>query len=85
MKQQQLKLLATLITEPLGQDLTLAVDVSVCWIRRFEEGPMFQMINEEKPTAYDRKMLWVKVGLFIVLIAALGGVVYFFATTPFGK
>lgn len=46
---------------------------------------MFQMINEEKPTAEDRKMLWVKVGLFIVLIAALGGVVYFFATTPFGK
>ena len=46
---------------------------------------MFQMINEEKPTAEDRKMLWIKVGLFIVLFGALGGVVYFFATTPFGK
>ena len=50
-----------------------------------QEGPMFQMINEEKPSAEDRKMLWVKVGLFIVLCGALGGVVYFFATTPFGK
>ena len=46
---------------------------------------MFQMINEEKPTAEDRKMLWVKVGLFIVLCGALGGVVYFFAMTPYGK
>jgi len=46
---------------------------------------MFQMINEDKPTAEDRKMLWVKVGLFVVLSAALGGVVYFFATTPFGR
>jgi hypothetical protein len=46
---------------------------------------MFQMINDEKPTAEDRKMLWFKVGLFFVLAAALGGVVYFFATTPFGK
>ena len=46
---------------------------------------MFQMINEEKPTAEDRKMMWVKVGLFIVLIAVFGGVVYFFATVPFGK
>jgi len=46
---------------------------------------MFQMINDEKPTAEDRKMLWVKVGLFVVLFAALGGVVYFFAFTPFGK
>jgi hypothetical protein len=46
---------------------------------------MFQMINEEKPTAEDRKMLWIKVGLFVVFIAVLGGVVYFFATVPFGK
>ena len=79
------KLPATPLTEPQGQSQTLAVDVSVCWIRRYVEGPMFQMINEEKPTAEDRKMLWVKVGLFIVLIAALGGVVYFFAMTPYGK
>jgi len=46
---------------------------------------MFQMINDEKPNAEDRKMMWVKVGLFIVLIVALGGVVYFFATVPFGR
>ena len=46
---------------------------------------MFQMINEEKPTAEDRKMMWVKVGLFIFFSAVLGGVVYFFATVPYGK
>lgn len=46
---------------------------------------MFQMINEEKPTAEDRKMLWVKVAIFIAGIGVLGGVVYFFAFVPFGK
>ena len=46
---------------------------------------MFQMINEEKPTAEDRKMMWIKVGLFIVLFAAFGSVIYFFAFVPFGK
>ncbi len=46
---------------------------------------MFQMINDEKPTAEDRKLFWVKIGMFIVLFAALGGVVYFFAFVPWGK
>lgn len=40
---------------------------------------MFQMINDEKPTAADRKMLWVKVGMFIASAAAFSGVIYFFA------
>ncbi|MCL5005689.1 MAG: hypothetical protein M1404_04075 [Acidobacteria bacterium] len=46
---------------------------------------MFQMIDDEKPTAEDRKMLWVKAGIFIVGLAILGGVVYFFAFVPWGK
>ncbi len=37
---------------------------------------MFQMINEEKASPEDRKMLWVKVGVFVVGLAALGGVLY---------
>ena len=37
---------------------------------------MFQMIDDQKPTAEDRKMIWVKIGVFLVLFAALGGVVY---------
>lgn len=41
---------------------------------------MFQMINEEKPSAEDRKLFWVKVGAFIVALAAFGGVIYFFAS-----
>jgi hypothetical protein len=46
---------------------------------------MFQMINDEKPTAEDRKLVWVKVGMFVVLIAALGGVIYFFAFVPWAR
>ncbi len=46
---------------------------------------MFQMIDDEKPTAQDRKLIWVKVGMFLVLVAALGGVVYFFAFVPWGR
>jgi hypothetical protein len=53
--------------------------------KREQEGTMFQMINEEKHTAEDRKMMWVKVAIFIVGIGVLGGVVYFFAFVPFGK
>ncbi len=40
---------------------------------------MFQMINEEKPSAEERKLFWVKVGAFIVALAAFSGVIYFFA------
>jgi len=44
---------------------------------------MFQMVDEEKPTAGDKKMFWFKVGVFVVALAALGGVVYFFAFVPY--
>ncbi len=44
---------------------------------------MFQMIDEERPTAEDRKLFWIKVGAFIVVMAALGGVLYFFAFVPY--
>lgn len=50
---------------------------------RPEEVFMFQMIDEEKPSAEDRKMLLIKIGAFIVALAALGGVIYFFAFTPY--
>jgi hypothetical protein len=63
----------------------LAVNLFVRWSRREEEGPMFQMIDDQKPTAEDRRMTWVKVGVFLVMVAALGGVVYFFAFVPWGK
>ena len=47
------------------------------------EGAMFQMVDEEKPSAADRKMFWFKVGAFIVALAAVGGMVYFFAVVPY--
>lgn len=40
---------------------------------------MFEMLNEEKPDAETRKMFWMKVGIFVVALAAMGGVIYFFA------
>jgi hypothetical protein len=44
---------------------------------------MFQMIGEESDEPRDRKMLLIKIGAFIVALAALGGVVYFFAFVPY--
>ena len=44
---------------------------------------MFQMIDEGKPTAEDKKLFWFKVGAFVVALAAVGGVVYFFAVVPY--
>ena len=44
---------------------------------------MFQMIDEAKPNAEDRKLFWYKVGAFIVACAAFGGVIYFFAFVPY--
>lgn len=44
---------------------------------------MFEMLNEEKPDAEARKTFWVKVGCFVVAIAALGGVIYFFGFLPY--
>lgn len=46
---------------------------------------MFQMINEEKPTAEDRKMLWVKVAMFIVGVGAVGGFVYLLTVSSYFK
>ena len=44
---------------------------------------MFQMIDEGKPTAEDRKLFWFKVAAFIAALAAFGGVIYFFAFVPY--
>ena len=68
-----------------GVEGTPAVNLVAYFSWRKEEAPMFQMIDEERPSAEDRKMVWMKVGLFIVLVAALGGVVYFFAFVPWAK
>ena len=37
---------------------------------------MFQMINESSAEPRDRKMLLYKVGMFIVVLAAVGGIVF---------
>jgi hypothetical protein len=47
------------------------------------EVAMFEMLNEEQPDAETRKMFWVKVGFFVVALAALGGVIYFFGFLPY--
>jgi flagellar basal body-associated protein FliL len=46
---------------------------------------VFQMINQTPEEPGDRKMLLVKIGMFIVALAALGGVVYFFAFVSMGN
>lgn len=38
---------------------------------------MFEMLNEEKRTSEDRKLFFVKVGVFLVACAAMAGVFYF--------
>ena len=40
---------------------------------------MFEMINEEKVEPQNRKQLLLKIGAFVVVLAALGGVFYLFA------
>jgi cell division septal protein FtsQ len=40
---------------------------------------MFEMINAAKAEPQDRKMLLVKIGATIAVLAALTGIVYFFA------
>jgi cell division septal protein FtsQ len=44
---------------------------------------MFQMINQTHEEPGDRMLLLLKIGMFIVALAALGGVVYFFAFTSY--
>ena len=46
---------------------------------------MFQMVNEDKLEPQDRKMILVKVGAFLVALAALGGVIYFFAFVSYSS
>ncbi len=40
---------------------------------------MFQMINEEKASAEDQKIFWLKLALGVVAMACLVGLGYFFA------
>ncbi len=44
---------------------------------------MFQMIDEEKPTADSRRMLIYKVGAFVAAIGALGIITYLLATSHY--
>jgi len=46
---------------------------------------MFQMIDEEKPSPEDRKVFLYKIAAFVVAMAVLGGVVYFFAFVPWSN
>jgi hypothetical protein len=46
---------------------------------------MFQMIDEARADTDDRKMVLFKVGAFIVALAALGGIVYFFAFVSYSS
>ncbi len=46
---------------------------------------MFQMIDEEKPSEQDRKMLFYKVGVFIAAMGTLGAVLYFLVTSHYLK
>ncbi len=46
-------------------------------LRRGEEVPVFQMIDEEK-VPENRGELLMKIGMFIAAVAVLGGVIYFF-------
>jgi len=39
---------------------------------------MFEIINQTSADPEDRKMLYYKIGMFLVALAAAGGVVVFF-------
>jgi len=54
------------------------------WARK-KEVAVFQMINEATAEPQDRKTLFVKIGMFVVALAALGGVVYFFAFVSYAN
>jgi flagellar basal body-associated protein FliL len=40
---------------------------------------MFEMVDDESLEPKDRKSLLLKIGAVVVILAALGGVVYFMA------
>ena len=46
---------------------------------------MFQMINEDKPAPGEGRLIWMKVGMFIIIAAVFAGVVYFFAFVPWSR
>ncbi len=43
---------------------------------------MFEMIDEERDTG-SSKIFWVKLGVFVAALAAMGGIIYFFAFLPY--
>ncbi len=45
---------------------------------------MFEIIDDQDPRE-KRRMLWVKICAFVVAVAAVAGVVYFFGFLPYGK
>jgi len=49
------------------------------WAEARGEVDMFEMVNEDKAEPKDRKLLLMKIGAFVVALAALGGIVYFMA------
>ena len=46
---------------------------------------MFQMIDQASAGPQDRKTTLMKVGMFVAALAALGGVVYFFAFVSYAS
>lgn len=71
-------------TEPRGLEITHTTDQLAQFLYEGREGIMFQMIDESKvATPEDKKLFWYKVGLFFVVAAAFGGVIYFFAFVPY--
>jgi hypothetical protein len=46
--------------------------------KKREEVPMFQMLDEEKPTAEQRKLFLVKIIAFVAAVAAMAGGLYLF-------
>jgi hypothetical protein len=50
-----------------------------------KEVSMFQMIDEARADTRDRKTFLYKVGAFVVMMAALGGLVYFFAFVDYSN
>ena len=45
----------------------------------------FQMIDQASTGTEDRKTTLMKIGMFVVALAALGGVVYFFAFVSYAS
>lgn len=50
-----------------------------------KEAVMFEIIDDKEKSAGDTRELLVKIGLFVAALAALGGVIYFFAFTGMAR